>query len=351
MDFFEVIKSAVNQGASDIFMIPGCPISIKVKGQIEQMETEAVYAKDTEILVKEIYEQAGRKMDQVLETGDDDFSFSLPDVSRFRVNVFKQRNSLASVIRVVSFDLPEYHDIGIPQEIIDIAKKHKGLVLVTGPAGTGKSTTLACIINEINNTRNSHIITIEDPIEFIHRHKRSIVTQREIALDTENYATALRASLRQAPDVVLLGEMRDFETISTALTAAETGHLVISTLHTVGAAKSIDRIIDAFSPEQQHQIRLQLSMVLETVVSQQLVPTTSDGLIPVFEIMNANSAIRNLIREGKTHQLNSIIQTSQNAGMITMDQYLQKLYRQNIISKDTAVEYAMTPEFFERGIL
>ena len=254
-------------------------------------------------MIRQIYELAGgRSMDRVLNEGDDDFSFAVPGVSRFRANIFRQRGSLAGVIRVVRFELPDAGALHLPREIVDISRMTKGMVLVTGPAGSGKSTTLACIIDAINEAREAHVITLEDPIEYLHRHKKSVVTQREIATDTGSYVTGLRASLRQAPDVILLGEMRDYETISIAMTAAETGHLILSTLHTIGAANTIDRVIDAFPPAQQQQIRTQLSMVLNAVISQQLVPTVDGGVQPVFEIMFLNNAIRNMIRETITKE-------------------------------------------------
>lgn len=226
----------------------------------------------------------------------------------------------------------------------------KGLVLVTGPAGSGKSTTLACVIDEINKTRNAHVITLEDPIEYLHRHKKSVVTQREIGTDTESYVSGLRASLRQAPDVILLGEMRDFETIKTAMTAAETGHLVISTLHTVGAANTIDRIIDSFPPDQQQQIRIQISMVMQAVISQQLIPTTDGKEIPAFEIMFLNNAIRNMIREAKIHQIDSVISTAQEEGMITMDASLIQLYKNGRISRENAVIYSSNSELMGKKL-
>nr|MDD6336724.1 PilT/PilU family type 4a pilus ATPase [bacterium] len=257
----QLLHRAVDAGASDVFIVPGLAPSYKTGGLITQAEEGRVLPEDSRRFVMEAYRLAGRDIGRFETTGDDDFSFALPGISRFRVSAYRQRGSMAAVIRVVSFGIPDYHTIGIPEAVMAMAKKQKGLVLVTGPAGSGKSTTLACIIDAINATRNGHIITLEDPIEYLHRNKKSVVSQREIAIDTQNYVTALRASLRQAPDVILVGEMRDYETIKTAMTAAETGHLVISTLHTVGAANTIDRIIDVFPPEQQHQIRVQLSML------------------------------------------------------------------------------------------
>ena len=225
-----------------------------------------------------------------------------------------------------------------------------GLNIIYGKAGSGKSTTLACIINEINRTRNAHVITLEDPIEYLHRHDKSVVSQREIGTDTESYVTGLRAALRQAPDVILLGEMRDYETIRTAMTAAETGHLVISTLHTIGAANTIDRIIDSFPPEQQQQIRVQISMVMEGVISQQLLPALDGGVQPAFEIMFFNNAIRNLIRESKIHQIDNVIATSQKEGMVSMDTSLIQMYQKGIISRETAINRSNNSELMEKKI-
>ena len=302
-------------------------------------------------MITEIYGLAkNRGMDKVQSHGDDDFSFAIPGVSRFRASVFRQRGSLAGIIRVVRFELPDAGQLHLPDSIIGVSRLTKGMVLVTGPAGSGKSTTLACIIDEINSTRNAHVITLEDPIEYLHRHKQSVVTQREIVTDTDSYVTGLRASLRQAPDVILLGEMRDYETISIAMTAAETGHLILSTLHTVGAANTIDRVIDAFPPNQQQQIRTQLAMVLDAVISQQLIPTVDGGVQPAFEIMFLNNAIRNMIRESKIHQIDGIIATSQEEGMISMDNSLIKLYRDGVISRENAIAYSSNSELMEKKL-
>ena len=244
-------------------------------------------------------------MNDFEQSGDDDFSFAIPGLSRFRVSAYKQRGALSVVIRIISFSLPNPTEIGIPQRIIDFSNFSKGLVLVTGTAGSVKSTTLACIIDPINHHYRKHIITLEDPLEFLYRHDLSIISQREINVDTESYVTALRASLRQSPDVILLGEMRDYETMQVAMTAAETGHLIFSTLHTIGAASTIDRIIDVFPPNQQHQIAVQLSMVLQAVISQQLVPSIDEKMIPVFEIMTVTPAIRNMIRDNQDRPSNA----------------------------------------------
>ncbi len=349
MDFF---KQAVEQEASDIFLIPGMPFSYKIGGNITYQGEERIFPEEMDRMIAQIYQIAGnRDMSTVLSGGDDDFSFAISGLSRFRASVMRQRGSLAAIIRIVRFELPNFQSLNIPRNVIDIAKMTKGLVLVTGPAGSGKSTTLASIINEINMTRNAHVITLEDPIEYLHRHKLSVVTQREVGTDTTSYMSGLRAALRQAPDVILLGEMRDFETIRTAMTAAETGHLVISTLHTIGAANTIDRIIDNFPPNQQDQIRIQLSMVLQAVVSQQLIPRIDMvGEIPALEIMFLNNAIRNMIRESKIHQIDGVISTSVDEGMVTMDNSLLRLYKEKKISKEHAVMYSSNSELMEKKL-
>ena len=351
MDLKSILELANEKNASDIYMVSGRSLSFKANGKIVEIGDEKLFPNDTEALMKEIYEHANnRDLSRVIEGGDDDFSFSLPGIARFRVSAYKQRGTLAAIIRVVAFDLPNPEDLGIPKIVLDQAEKKKGLVLVTGPAGSGKSTTLSCIIDKINKTRNAHIITLEDPIEFLHRHDQSIVSQREVTLDTDSYVVALRAALRQAPDVILLGELRDSETINIAMTAAETGHLVISTLHTVGAANTIDRIVDAFPAEQQGQIRVQLGMVLQSVISQQLVPDVENGIIPVFEVMVVNDAIKNMIRESKIHQIDSVISSNQAEGMTTMDGSLLKLYKEGRISDLTALGYCTNQELMKKRL-
>ena len=344
MQLTEMLKAAVEKGASDIFIVSGLPLAYKINNSIQNQSEEKLYPDATRRMILEIYELASqRDPKRLLEKGDDDFSFSLVGVSRFRVSTYKQRGSLAAVIRVVKFDLPDPAQLGVPQTVLDLGRLKKGHVLVTGPAGSGKSTTLACMIDLINRSRNCHVITLEDPIEYLHSHKKSVVSQREISNDTESYVTALRAALRQAPNVILLGEMRDYETISTAMTAAETGHLVFSTLHTVGAANTIDRVIDAFPPNQQPQIRVQLSMVLQAVVSQQLIPAKDGSVAPAFEIMKVNGAIRNMIRESKVHQIDTVIYSSAGEGMISMDASILELYRQGKISAEEAMTCAAAP--------
>ena len=307
-----------------------------------------MFPRETEELIMELYALAGREPAPYLQRGDDDFSLSVPELARFRVNAYRQRGSLAAVVRIVSFEIPDWRACGIPEQVMALSDMLHGMVLVTGTAGSGKSTTQACVIDQINRNRECHIITLEDPIEYLHRDVRSIVSQREIAIDTENYLSALRACLRQAPDVILLGEMRDAETIHTAMTAAETGHLLIATLHTRGAVNTIDRIIDSFPAGQQEQIRAQLSMVLDTVVSQQLLPGKDEKLVPAFEIMRMNSAIRGLIRDNKTHQINNAIAAGAREGMMTMDQSILALYREGKISAETAVSFASNADQMKR---
>ena len=343
-----LLKQAVTEQASDVFIMAGLPLTYKANGHLRHIDGNRLTPAQSEELVQKIYDVANRSMEGILASGDDDFSLTVPQLSRFRVSIYKQRGSLAAVIRVIPFGIPDYQAMQIPETLMKIADKTKGLVLVTGPAGGGKSTTLACLIDRINQTREGHIITLEEPIEYLHRNAKCAVSQREIGLDTEDYLSGLRASLRQAPDVILLGEMRDYETIRTAMTAAETGHLVISTLHTIGAANTIDRIIDVFPANQQQQIRVQLAMVLQTVVSQQLVPLVDGGLAPAFEIMHLNNAVRNMIRESKVHQLDALIASSGGEGMITMDASLLELVKQRRITKETAVKYAVNIEMMEK---
>ena len=348
MELQSLMQQAVEAGASDIFIMAGMPLAYKINGKLTRLNEEKIMPPQSEALVQQIYALGGRDMERVLLTGDDDFSVTVPDLSRFRVSIYRQRGSLAAVIRVIPFGIPDYRTLHIPDSIMEVADKTKGLVLVTGPAGGGKSTTLACMIDRINHTREGHIITLEEPIEYLHRNARCAVSQREIGLDTESYLSGLRASLRQAPDVILLGEMRDYDTIRTAMTAAETGHLVIATLHTVGAASTIDRIIDVFPANQQQQIRVQLAMVLQTVISQQLVPTVDGELLPVFEIMHLNNAVRNMVRESKVHQLDALIAASSGEGMVTMDGSILELVKQQRISKETAIKYATNTELMEK---
>jgi len=343
-EWMELLQQAVAHQASDLFFVAGGPPCEKLEGSIRPLECPRLLPPDTERLITALYTAAQRPMDSYLRTGDDDFSFSVPGLARFRVNAYRQRGSMAAVVRIVSFDIPDWQEWGIPAQVMDLADTHSGMILVTGTAGSGKSTTQACLIDRINRTRSCHIVTLEDPIEFLHRHRRSIVSQREISIDTGGYLTALRACLRQAPDVILLGEMRDAETMHTAMTAAETGHLVIATLHTKGAVNAIDRIIDAFPSTQQGQIRVQLSAVLRAVISQQLLPDREGRQIPACEVMQMTGAVRSLIRDNKNHQIESAIAAGSKDGMRTMDQALAALCREGRITRETALEYADRPD-------
>lgn len=343
-ELLDYLEQAVAEQASDLFIVAGGPVCEKVEGHLRPISGEKVFPAETERLIMGLYDMADRSMDAYRATGDDDFSFAVPGLARFRVNAYRQRGSLAAVVRLVAFDIPDYRALRIPEQVMDLADLAHGMVLVTGTAGSGKSTTQACIIDRINRTREAHIITLEDPIEYLHRDRRSIVSQREIAIDTTDYLSALRACLRQAPDVILLGEMRDHETIRTAMTAAETGHLLIATLHTNGAVNTIDRIIDAFPSTQQSQIRVQLSMVLRTVVSQRLLPDVDGELVPAYEIMHMNAAIRSMIRDCKSHQIDNVIAAGGGEGMKAMDQSILELYQAGTITRETAMDYADHPE-------
>lgn len=345
-----ILQDATEAGASDIFIVAGLPLSYRVNGVLFH-KGERLMPDSTEAFIRQIYELTHtHPIDDFLKNGDDDFSFAIRGLSRFRVSTYKQRGSLAAVIRVITFELPNPAELGIPDAVMGLSEYTKGMVLVTGPAGSGKSTTLACLVDRINSTKQDHIITLEDPLEYLHRHKKSIVSQREISTDTENYLVALRAALRQSPDVILLGEMRDFETIQTAMTAAETGHLVLSSLHTIGAANTISRIIDVFDASQQRQIAVQLSMVLKAVVSQQLVPAKNGTLVPAFEIMVMTPAISNMIRDNKVHQIDGIIYTSAKEDMISMDNSLLELYRKGIITQETVLQYCTNPEMTRKKL-
>lgn len=350
MDILEILTKAAAEHAADIFIVSGAVLSYKAEGKLYRMGETPLSPEDTKALVVQIFRLAKFDVtEDSIPEREKDFSLSVAGVGRFRANIYKQRSSWSAVLRYVPFELPDPVKLGIPEQVMQLSESRSGIVLITGVASSGKSTTLSCIIDRINNNRDGHIITIEDPIEFLHRHNRCIVSQREISIDTDSYIDALRAALRQSPDVILLGEMRDHETISVAMTAAETGQLVLSTLHTLGAANTIDRIIDVFPINQQHQIRVQLSMVLNAVVCQQLLPSVDGGLIPAFEIMTMNNAVRTLIRDQKTHQIDTILQSSD--GMQTMDSCIADLYRQGRITARTAVEHAYNPEIMVKRIM
>lgn len=342
MQIEEILQRAIEMDAADIFIVAGLPVTFKCDGhQVRLSGTgnlpDRMLPDSIAGLVDEIYEVSKRDRTNLEKGIDDDFSFSLSKLGRFRVNVFRQRGSLAAVIRVIHFGLPDPVKLGIPESVLSLTENKKGLVLITGAAGTGKSTTLACMIDRINKSRDCHIITMEDPIEYIHRHDKAIVTQREISIDTPGYLESLRSALRESPDVILLGEMRDYDTISSAITAAETGVLLFSTLHTSSAANTINRILDVFPANQQQQVKIQLAQILKGVVCQQLVPAVDGGQIPVFEILKSTTAIQNMIREDKLHQLDSAMQAGAADGMCTMDGSLLRLYKEGRISKATAL--------------
>lgn len=337
MNIEEILHMAAEAEASDIFIIAGLPVTLKCKGEQKRLGEDILKPDMIANIVDQIYTISHRERSNLENKIDDDFSFSISQLGRFRVNIFRQRGSLAAVLRVIRFGLPDPAKIGIPESVLSLAENKKGLVLIAGAAGTGKSTTLACMIDRINRTRSGHIITMEDPIEYIHRHNKSIVTQREIFIDTPGYLESLRSALRESPDVILLGEMRDYDTISAAITAAETGVLLFSTLHTSSAANTINRILDVFPASQQQQVKIQLAQILKGIVCQQLVPAKDGGQIPVFEVLKSTPAVQNMIREGKLHQLDSTMQSGANEGMYTMDGSLLKLYREGKITKETAL--------------
>jgi len=346
MNIFNLLKKSIELDASDIHITVNSTPIARVKGSFVNLSETVLTKEHTQDMTKEI---AGEKnFKRIEEDGECDFSVSIESGERFRVNAYKQQGNYAIAIRTITARIPEFDTLGLPEVLKTFTEKHKGLVLVTGPTGSGKSTTLASLIDIINENQQRHIITLEDPIEYVHKHKKSLVNQREIGQDTESFNSALRAILRQDPDVILVGEMRDAETISIALTAAETGHLVFSTLHTVGAAKTIDRIVDMFPHEQQQQVRTQLSTVCEGIVSQQLVQTIDGRRVAALEVMVANPAIRNLIRENKTYQIQNIIQTGSKQGMQSMDQELVNLYRRGLISRDSVLSRCTDYEFTSR---
>lgn len=349
MNILSLITKCIEAKASDLHITVGIPPIMRINGKLVPMEGHQLSQEDTKLLVAQILDK--EQLSQLEQKGELDCSHSSAGIGRFRINVFKQRGSYGMAIRAVFLSIPSMEELGIPLAARELANKPRGLVLVTGPTGSGKSTTLSAMIDYINQNRSCHIITLEDPIEYLHKHNKSVINQREIGHDSQSFANALRASLRQDPDVILVGEMRDLETIATAITAAETGHLVLSTLHTLGAAKTIDRIIDVFPPYQQQQIKVQLSSVLQGIISQQLLPTKDgQGRIAAFEVMTGTPGIRNLIREGKTHQIQNTIQTGSRFGMQSMDSCLVDLYKSGRISHDTMLTQAVDLEVIKRMI-
>lgn len=349
MTLEELLRYTIEQGGSDLHITVGIPPIMRKNGRLEKIGEVKIMPEDSEIYVKEMLNV--EQMIAFERAGELDLSYSLKSLARFRVNVYKQRGTCCIAIRMVNSDIPSLIELGLPDIVTELTKKTKGLILVTGPTGSGKSTTLAAMIDLMNKEREGHILTLEDPIEYLHKHDKCIVNQREIGNDSSSYANALKAALREDPDVILVGEMRDIETISIAVTAAETGHLVLSTLHTISAASTIDRVIDVFPPHQQQQIRFQFSNVLQGVICQQLL-TRRDrpGRAAAIEIMIATPAIRNLIREAKTHQINSIIQTGAKFGMQSMDAQLVSLWRSGIINQEDAISHAFDPDNLTRFI-
>jgi twitching motility protein PilT len=346
VDLAQLINTVLRSGASDLHITAGTPPLMRLNGSLQAMKGPVLTPTDTRELIYGILTEDQRKR---LETDlEIDFSYAVPGAARFRVNAYFQRGSMAAALRVVPTVIKPLEELGLPSSLHQWTTKHRGLVLVTGPTGSGKSTTLASLINEINDTRSCHIMTVEDPIEFLHSSKHSMVNQREVGADTRSFPAALRSALRQDPDVIMVGEMRDLETIQIALTAAETGHLVFATLHTSDAPQTIDRVIDVFPPFQQQQVRVMLANGLEGICCQQLVPTVSGGRVVVCEVLMPTPGIRNLIREGKTHQIYSAIQTGSQYGMQSLDSSLAALVRSGMISQKEASERASDEEELNR---
>ncbi len=347
LDFAEVLLEVMERNASDLHLTAGSPPMVRERGQLSPLDYPPL---DPTTVREVVYSILSNDQRQRLETDwQIDLAYSIPGKARFRVNAYFQRASIGAAFRLIPQSMPALSDLGLPPIIEDFTKKPRGFVLVTGPTGSGKSTTLAAMIDLINERRHEHIMTIEDPIEFLHRHKNCIVNQRELGADAQSFAAALKSALRQDPDVILVGEMRDLETIATALTAAETGHLVFATLHTQDTAQTVDRIVDVFPPSQQQQVRVQLSVALQGIVTQQLLPT-ADGMARVCatEVLVPTPAVRNLIREGKTHQIYSALQTGGSHGMQTMDAALADLVRRDKITRELAEARASAPEELRR---
>jgi len=340
---------ALEKGSSDLHLTVGVPPMLRIDGQLQPTDDPALDPDDTRGLITSALME--RQIKAFEETHELDFAMSWPKIGRFRVNVFQQRGSVAAVLRVISHEIRTMDDIGLSAVLKEIVLKPRGLILLTGPTGCGKSTSLAAMINHINQNKRCHIITIEDPIEYLFRHDKAVVNQREVGEDTQSFAAALRHVLRQDPDVIMIGELRDLETISIAVTAAETGHMVLSTLHTNDSTQAIDRIIDVFPPNQQEQIRIQLGAVVEAIISQTLCPRIGGGRVMAYELMIGTNAVKSLIREGKTHQLASVLQTSQKAGMQTLDMHLMKLVQKGVITFDEGYSRAIHPESFRRDQL
>ncbi len=346
MTIQELLIEAKEQQASDLHLTVNAPPMLRIDGQLEPLDLPPLTPRDTQRLVYSILNDAQKQKFEM--NWELDLSVEISDVGRFRVNVHKQRGAVEAAFRVVNEEIRTIRQLGLPPIVEELARRDSGLVLVTGPTGSGKTTTLAAMINQINEERRCVIITIEDPIEYVHRNRRSIIKQREVTSDTKSFADALRHVLRQDPDVICVGEMRDLETIQTALTAAETGHLVLTTIHTPDAAQTVDRIVDVFPPHQQQQVRIQLAGTLQGIIAQQLLPVPGNrGRVVACEILIANVAVRKIIRSAKTEQITTLIQTSYEAGMITMDKSLKNLYQQGLITYDDALAKCRYPEAFD----
>lgn len=347
MNIFDIMEQIIQQNGSDIHIITNTPPHLRVNGKLEPIEgVSAINQEQAQMLIDPLMTK--EQKDYVKVNKEIDFGYQYKDKGRFRVNVYHQQGEIAAALRLIPNDIKTIEDLLLPDIFHKFTKYKQGLVLVTGPTGEGKSTTLAALIEEINSTRGEHILTIEDPVEFIYKPKQSIISQREVNKDTHSWAVSLRSALREDPDVVLVGEMRDFETISAALTVAETGHLVFGTLHTSSAAQTIDRIIDVFPASQQNQIRQQLAASLQAVISQRLVPVTSGGRMAATEVMVAIPSIRNLIREEKIFQIDNIIQTSAEHGMMLMESSLLGMVQRGAITKEVAVAYSFRPQEMKR---
>ena len=349
MTLDDILLQARKVGASDVHVSVGIPIKCRIHGTLQDLTSAPLNGEDTKTLIQQMIPK--RLVASFNETGEADFSYAIPGHGRFRVNVFKQKGSMAFVIRLINTEIPEPESLGLTPSVIDLVNKKRGLILVTGPTGSGKSTTLASLINKINENYSHHIITLEDPIEYLHQHKKSIVNQREIGMDTDSYANALRAALREDPDVILVGEMRDYETINAAITAAETGHLVLSTLHTRSATQTVERIISACPIEAQSALIIQIASVLTGVITQTLVPRAEqEGRIAATEIMLNNTAVSNLIKEKKTNQIQTVLQSNMQTGMHTMNYSLANLVKTRVISRDVALKYSENPTELAKSI-
>lgn len=342
-----ILTEAVRRQASDTHITVGLPAMIRVHGDLMPMNSNILTQSDAEFLCKSMLDKS--RLQYLNERGEIDFSYVVKDYSRFRCNIYKQRGSYTLAARTITTEIPTCERLGLPELFKELSLRPRGLILVTGPTGSGKSTTLAAMVGHINQTRRCHILTLEEPIEYLHRHGESMINQREVHEDTLSFANALRAALREDPDVIMVGEMRDLDTIATAITASETGHLVMSTLHTSSAGDTINRIIDVFPPHQQDQIRVQLGAVLVAVISQTLIPRADGtGRIAAFEILLANDAVRNLIREGKTHQIDNTISTNIKSGMCSLDYYLAELVKKNLVTREVALSRCRSAEEFRR---